>query len=387
VRRARSLLVASWLLGASWLGCNAILGNESASFAPDASVSADGALGPDGSSDGATGPDGAGDSAPPCTIDTTSDPQNCGVCGHDCLGGGCEAGRCEPVVLATDVGGLASGAIALDDAYVYWTNGATGTVARVPIDGGLAELLLDSTVGAGATMVVPFGSNIYIGSTLPDAGVFACPKTGCGDGGLRFELPHLTYPGSLSIDDGGVLSVAEFQSPGRVLACHLPCGTSTVLDGGIYPGAVVGLGSSVYWSQLVTAELWGSIAGGPPNLLLSGPNGVVAVDLHVAGNEVVFDDQSKGPAAISLDGGALRRILQGVLETNHAAVDDTFVYFNSDPTSASGQILRCPIAGVCTSGVVIADNRDQAGPLAVDGTYVYWLEDDNDAGRVVRVAK
>jgi hypothetical protein len=29
-----------------------------------------------------------------------TDPANCGYCGHDCLGGGCTAGVCQPVVLA-----------------------------------------------------------------------------------------------------------------------------------------------------------------------------------------------------------------------------------------------------------------------------------------------
>lgn len=38
--------------------------------------------------------------AAPCS-DTTSDPNNCGSCGHDCLGGACTAGRCQPRPLAT----------------------------------------------------------------------------------------------------------------------------------------------------------------------------------------------------------------------------------------------------------------------------------------------
>src|SRR6476659_4574484 len=41
----------------------------------------------------------------PCSADLGHDPANCGRCGHDCLGGGCDAGGCEPVVLVAEDGG------------------------------------------------------------------------------------------------------------------------------------------------------------------------------------------------------------------------------------------------------------------------------------------
>jgi hypothetical protein len=36
-------------------------------------------------------------------VDASSDVANCGSCGHDCQGGGCLAGRCQPVTLATNL--------------------------------------------------------------------------------------------------------------------------------------------------------------------------------------------------------------------------------------------------------------------------------------------
>ena len=33
--------------------------------------------------------------------DTMNDAKNCGVCGHDCLGGKCLKGACQPIILAT----------------------------------------------------------------------------------------------------------------------------------------------------------------------------------------------------------------------------------------------------------------------------------------------
>jgi hypothetical protein len=35
-----------------------------------------------------------------CGPDLETDPHDCGVCGHDCQGGDCAAGRCQPFVLA-----------------------------------------------------------------------------------------------------------------------------------------------------------------------------------------------------------------------------------------------------------------------------------------------
>lgn len=51
------------------------------------------------SDDAGTLPEGGGDGS--ACVDTTSNPQHCGACGHDCLGGSCAAGKCQPVVLWT----------------------------------------------------------------------------------------------------------------------------------------------------------------------------------------------------------------------------------------------------------------------------------------------
>src|SRR5690348_6466281 len=124
-------------------------------------------------SDGAQGPSTAGGN-PVCGSD--SDPNNCGVCGHSCLGGACAAGACVPVRLASDQGDSAYGAawypyttdigdplpgpdrLAVDDTHVYWLN-LRGEVMRVPIAGGDPERV--AKTAANPAWLVLDGQSVY----------------------------------------------------------------------------------------------------------------------------------------------------------------------------------------------------------------------------------
>src|SRR5687768_7515719 len=62
--------------------------------------------------------------------DVATDAQNCGRCGHSCLGGLCDKGVCQPIVLAADQPGPQE--VLVDATRAYWTNfGTTTTRASV----------------------------------------------------------------------------------------------------------------------------------------------------------------------------------------------------------------------------------------------------------------
>lgn len=131
VRRPTS----SWAIGV------AILASALALARCSLVVSTDGLSGGAAGLDGAPAPDGSGAEGGPgapdagCGDALAVDPHNCGACGHDCLGGGCAAGRCQPVTLVADAS--LPGYVALDRDHVYWAAwSADGGVHRAPRDGG-----------------------------------------------------------------------------------------------------------------------------------------------------------------------------------------------------------------------------------------------------------
>ena len=105
-------------------------------------------------------------------VDTGSDPKNCGSCGHDCLGGTCSGGQCQPSAVVSNTGDNVR-AFAIDSTYVYYqAQDSTGFVNAYRID--------KRTVNGSNSPPLYVGtySNNFpgvIGSTL-----FSSDRGGCG---------------------------------------------------------------------------------------------------------------------------------------------------------------------------------------------------------------
>jgi hypothetical protein len=150
-------------------GCSAILGINDGKDRPDQSggdsaVGDDATLAADGTAtDGNTGGDARADAqasgdggmvtdadaapTPDCVeagIDTQSSTNNCGACGHSCLGAGCEAGVCDSKTIAVSE---AVGMLASNDTYVFWTGG--GAIRRATISGAPAQTITNTGLPNG----------------------------------------------------------------------------------------------------------------------------------------------------------------------------------------------------------------------------------------------
>jgi hypothetical protein len=399
MRRRGAIVLAAWAMAGAWLGCNALLGIESAVFEPDGGMGTDDEGGPgdtgrpeeEGASLDGSSLDGADADVPdvivhPCT-DTTSDPFNCGTCGHDCLGGLCSVSRCVPVVIANEPGSPAG--IAVDSTHVYWTNSSTGDVRRAPIAGGAPETIYDGPTGTFlGEGLVRTGADVYFAIGELDGGVYRCPATGCGGAGPTAVIAPLAAPGFVALADGGELLVAESTSSGRIGHCKLPCASGAEFIAGpeSFPIYVAMGGDAFYWSTLMPGP--GNLRAklGDASAPVSLATSQAVKQMEVKGDEVLFAVQGSGLKAVPLDGGTARRVYAPFMSSERFAIDGTNVYFNEEATL--GRILRCPIVGCNDAGATIAASQIHPHAIAVDKKSVYWTNTgDGNVGTVMRVAK
>lgn len=389
MRRSGAILLVAWASAFAWLGCNALLGIESAVLEPDGGASGTVDTGK-ANEDGPSVGDGAADASPdvivhPC-IDTFIDTFNCGTCGHDCLGGSCSAGRCGPVVIAIEPG--EPRAIAVDATHVYWTNAKTGDVRRAPIAGGATQTLFDGPTGANlGEGLVRSGPDVYFTLGDVDGGVFRCPATGCGGAGPVPVIAPLDSPKYVGLADGGVLLFSENAFNGRVGRCTLPCASGPEFVAGpeSFPTYVASANGEVYWSTLIPVQ--GNLrALGPASPATTLVTGSAVRQIDARGDEVFFAQSGSGVKAVPRDGGTVRRLSNDFTQTEHFVIDGTVAYFSDSATL--GRILACDIAGCGDAGTIIASLQIHPSAVVVDKTSIYWTNTgDGVTGSIVRVAK
>ena len=314
----------------------------------------------------------------PCQ-DTTSDPHNCGTCGHDCLGGDCLSSLCQPVILASN--GYPNG-IAVDATHVYWTDLITG-VMRLPLAGGTPELL------------APADSPEAI--ALDPAHVYWTAKNSVGridlGGGTATSLLSTTLKTgawALAID-GSTLYWAD-QILGTIQVIPVGGGPSTTVAKGLSaPDGVVVDATDVYWAEGTDQQTEGSIsrmpkAGGSPVTLAAHQQGPRALALD--DTSVYWTDSAvyvPSPTGLVMkapkSGGAATPLASGQGNPLGIAVDATDVYWvNSD----SGTVMRVPKGG--GTAVTLASAQFYPTAVAVDGSAVYWTTQQK-GGAVVKLAK
>src|SRR5215472_70115 len=134
-------------------------------------------------------PDSPGAEGTPC-LDVSSDPNNCGACGHSCLGGACSQGACQPVTLATGQPSPYLISLATSATDVYWTltisqGSAGGNIARCAKTGcnGQPAMLFPDMTHLPQSLVVAGGKLFFVDSAPPDGGflqaVRSCTPSDC----------------------------------------------------------------------------------------------------------------------------------------------------------------------------------------------------------------
>ena len=357
-----------------------------------APIDADGGRSDLGGATSAGGSGGAADIAlggasegPSCVnIDTTSDVENCGSCGHGCLGGDCLLGVCQPIVLAKDQGSYIKITLASD--YVYWT-GDNATIGRVKSDGSTeAEELVPQSAGELGYDNVVVGQTLYWGNDFKDNGVRGCALPAC-------TTPKTLLSGTLPVD------AIHYSAAGKRLLWNqanviwsraLPAGTSEVFF--TTESRVDDLDSDeafVYWNEYdpdkgVTKVRKRPLVGGGATLL--------AETAHASGTRVfgkqlyLTDGPEAGLHVIPLPNGvgnAATEAFAPSKDVTAIAVDADGVYWAEGGQVDEGTVRWCPHAG-CTGAPVIKGSSGYPTSIVTDARAIYW---GIYGGSVIKVAK
>jgi hypothetical protein len=347
-----------------------------------------------------------------CAADTQVDVHNCGICGHDCLGGACQAGVCQPVVLATVPYPGAVAAFAIDTTSVYWTNSsdgsdggtllANGVVSKCPLAGctghsttlatgqavpegiwvtGPTLYWVDYNVGAIMQCSVDCNNDATVLHKFPDLGrkgfaanateafisyegaIEQCPTSGCG---TLTTFASGQTPTDIALGAAGVTWIdlgtltggkAVVYVDGGVMTCPVGgCdGGPTALATGLsYPSSLFVNGMTAYWAQgnsVVACSVTG--CSGTPTTIVSLPAGNGVAGVAVDATDVYFGDMSG----------------------------------NGPPYS--WEIRKCALTG-CPDGSTLLSSTQyvSGGPVlevAVDTTRIYFVSGDNS--QILALAK
>ena len=274
-------------------------------------------------------------------VDLSSDAENCGRCGHGCLGGACQTGMCQPVTLATDLAGPQGLAIGPDGVYVTLLSG--GAVVRIPKDGGTPAVVSNDTQS-------PWGI-------------------------------------ALAIDGDKTTRViwGETRGSSSNIVFHDPAASTTkktLVGSDVWQVAVSG--SLAFWATSSTSA--GSVercpttgCNGSPFVVI--PSAPKVFGLVATGGQVAFGlrDSYGVVRRASTGGNGVTTLISALDSPKSLATDGANVYA---AVSGSNVIARCPLTG-CALGqqkaIAIADNPHS---VASDGKNVYWTNGKAQAGSI-----
>ena len=368
----------------------------------------------DGSDAGALG-DVATDQEGPCVdagmlvcnstcTDPTTDPSNCGACGHDCVGGGCIASVCQPVVLATVTKGASSlWRIATDGTHVVFSvfdtfaNG--GGVFSVSVTGSNQTPLAvaSSTTNQWARDVALVNGHVYWLQDDPAqntawkgsaATASSANHLSALDSSLGAGATWTTY--GITVDSTEArLGLVDFFATADGGSSYTsvvtyPLATAGVIDvnnigvGGMPGGNLVNDGTDVYFTleQAGMVDFMPLAGSGISNLaaLQSSPN-LVAIDtagkyLYWSTSAGIMRSSLVSPLAFTVASAAVAGLV----------VDSKYVYWTDASTSA----LMYKLGASTISPTTLVGSLSQPGALAKDGKALYWL--DTGDGTVRKVA-
>ncbi|KIG15839.1 hypothetical protein DB30_05146 [Enhygromyxa salina] len=345
-----------------------------------------------GDGDGDPG-DGDGDPGPSCTPEETDcsgecvvlgeDPEHCGACGHDCLGGTCDAGTCAPVELASGKGRLFMALV--DQTHVYY-GGDGVAVGRIGKDGS------DDVVLAPAGPMLTdkewcyesafTGDAVVWGNDWVQPGVRGCTVPDCA-GGVQTFMPGMNM---FTMTYDATNSRLYWNQGADLVSAAWPGGNSTVFLAGQNPRDLATDGDYVYWVARLAVEDYHvrkrAVGGG--NMVELALNRPEAIGFAVGGSKL-FWGESVGIVQAPLPngiGGADPQVFANVTGIRKIVADSSHLYWTSQQDGV-GTVGRCPLAGCDGPPEILAQVEDPWG-ITFDPAAIYFV---TETGSIYKVAK
>jgi hypothetical protein len=329
-------------------------------------------------------------------VDPASDQLNCGACGHDCKGGECVQGRCQPVVIT---GGLASGAtvFGVDAQYVYYD------FSPIPRTSNLYRIAKTAVNGTG-TFLAEYGVSPQgvIGSTIlfvkdPFGFQSSCNVADCSN-----TLANLPLSGASLVDFRSPAPTSYTQwvtEPTLTMSWYTPPSTTAVTTysdntAPLYytDESFFAYGKMVYWIRNILDEV-----GNRTDRVLyqldsatkarSQLGGALNANLQIADANpisVLLQDTSTGNvyrAALPFgSGNAAPPLLLAAMSPQSVVEAATGIYW----VDGGGTVYQCN-AGACSGTQAILTNGQNTYDIYQDETFLYW--GTSGTNQVVRLVK
>jgi len=319
-----------------------------------------------------------------CTS-TQSDPLNCGTCGRSCLGGGCEAGVCLPVTIASGL--VSPGSLALDDASVYFAENGK-TLWRMDKDGGGMSMLATEPSQLGAVTVSD--TEVYWTGSGNAGNVRRASKV---DGGGPQVLA--SNQGSLLLQIALDATHAYYGSRGAstimrvALSGTLP--PETLISADLGPTAVAVDATYFYWTTVDTVGTAGKVSARRKDLSAAAVDLVTGISvpgtMTIDANSVYWTDYKEGTVrGIGKPGiGAGITFAMNQSGANGISVDAEYVYWGAFVGEAVSRSLKS-----AATPQPLALAQTPITSLANDGCCIYWTARGSGSspdGRVVKLVK